>query len=74
MFNNHKHRLRRGSVIRNRVKNNQVRNLDSLVYLLLPGTRETLQGGFLEGFEVISGQFSVNFPVEISGKNPRKSL
>ena len=47
----------------------------SLVYLLFPGTRETLRrGGFLESFEVISGQFSVNFPIEISGTNPRKSL
>ena len=51
--------------------------LVSLVYLLFPGTRETLQGGFLEGFEVISRQFSVNFPVDISGKNienPFKAL
>ena len=29
--------------------------LGSLVYLQFPGTREKLQGGFLEGLEVIFG-------------------
>ena len=46
----------------------------SLVYLLLPTYRETLQGGFLEVFNLISGQFSVYFPGKISEENPRKSL
>ena len=41
---------------------------------LFPGPREKLQGGFLEGFDLFSGQFSVNFPAEISRKNHRKSL
>ena len=40
-----------------------------LVYLLFPGPREKLHGGFLDGFDLFSEQFSVNFPVEISGKN-----
>ena len=44
------------------------------VYLLFPGTREKLQGGFLEVFEVIPSQFSLKFPVEIWGKNNRISL
>ena len=30
-----------------------------MVYLLFPGPREKLQGGFLEGFDLFSGQFSV---------------
>ena len=46
----------------------------SLVYLLLPTFRETLQGGFLEVFNLISGQCSVYFPGKNSGENPRKSL
>ena len=45
-----------------------------LVYLLFPGTREKLQTAFLKGFDLFSRQFSVNFPVEISRKNPRKFL
>ena len=31
-------------------------------------------GGFWEVFEVISGWFSIDFPVEMSGKNRRKSM
>ena len=39
-----------------------------MVYLLFPGPREKLQGGFLEDFDLFSEQFSVNFPAEISMK------
>ena len=46
----------------------------SLVYLLFPTFRETLQGGFLEVFNLFSGQCSVYFPGKNSGENPRKSL
>ena len=41
-----------------------------LVYLQFRGTREKLQGGFLELFNLFFGQFSVNFRDEFSGKNP----
>ena len=47
---------------------------DWLVYLLLPGTREKLQGGFLEG---LKGDFPVVFgllPDENSEKNLLKSF
>ena len=37
----------------------------SLVYLLFPTFRETLQGGFLEVFNLFSGQFSVYVPVNV---------
>ena len=46
----------------------------SLVYLLFPTFRETLQGGFLEVFNVLFRQFSVYFPDKFSGENRRKSL
>ena len=45
-----------------------------LVYLLFPGSREKLQGRFLEGFEIIFGQFSVNFPDGMFGINNCKSV
>ena len=45
-----------------------------LVYLLFPGPREKLRGGFLESFDLFSEQFSVNFPNEISRKNRWKSF
>ena len=46
----------------------------SLVYLLFPPLRETLQGEFLEVFNLFSGQFSDYFPGKDSGENPRKSI
>ena len=50
------------------------KNVFSLVYLLFPTFRETLQGGFLEVFTLFSGQCSVYFPGNISGENPRQTL
>ena len=48
-----------------------------LIYLQFRGTREKLQGRFLEAFEVISGRFrsifGTNFQVKIA-KNHFKSL
>ena len=46
----------------------------SLVYLLFPTCRETLQGVFLELFNLFSWQFSVYFPNKKSREKPRKSL
>ena len=40
----------------------------------ISGSSGKASGGILEGFDVFSGQFSINFPVEISRKNPFKSL
>ena len=40
----------------------------SLVYLLFPTVRETLQGGFLEVFNLFSGQFSIYFLDKIREK------
>ena len=45
----------------------------SLVYLLFPSFRETLQGGFLEVFNLFPREFSVYFPGIVSGENLRTS-
>ena len=43
-----------------------------VVYKQFPGIRGELQGGVLEGFDLIFGKFSVNFPDEFSTKFLRK--
>ena len=40
-----------------------------MVYKQFPGIRGELQGGVLDGFEMIFGLFSVKFAHEISVKN-----
>ena len=42
-----------------------------LVYLLLPSTREKLQGGFLDLFNLLFWQFSVYFRAKIQKKIPK---
>ena len=43
-------------------------------YLLFPVFREELQGGFLDVLNLLSSQFSVNFPGKISRKTPGNPL
>ena len=42
-----------------------------MVYKQFPGIRGELQGGVLEGFDLIFGEFSDIFSDEISATNPR---
>ena len=41
-----------------------------MVYKQFPGIRGELQGGVLEGFGFIFGEFSDKFPDEFSVENP----
>ena len=43
-----------------------------MVYKQFPGIRGERQGGVLDGFELVFGEFSVNFPDEILIKINRK--
>ena len=43
----------------------------SLVYKQFLGSRETLHGLFLDGFDLIFCQCSINFPGEFSARNPK---
>ena len=57
-----------------KAKQDQKRRKIWLVYLLLPGTREKLQGGFVDLFNLFFRQFSVYFRTKIRKKNPVKSF